>query len=99
MSEESIHADRRVRSEVHKEIQRQPSPSPQREGLATNMEGPSYANRDMKVERLRKQVTLLQRNAEKDKELLRCKDKREDECGVGDRNQKRDMRSPYPYRE
>lgn len=39
------------------------------------MEGASYANRDVEVERLREQVTLLQRNVEKDKELLRHKDK------------------------
>ena len=75
MSKESVHANRRVRYEVHKETQQQLSPPPQRERSATNMEGPSYANRDMEVERLRKQVALLQRNAEKDKELLRRKDK------------------------
>ena len=39
MSEESVHVDRRVRSEVHRETQRQPSPPPQGEGPATNMEG------------------------------------------------------------
>ena len=39
------------------------------------MEGPSYGNRDVEVERLREEVELLQRNPEKDKELLRRKDK------------------------
>ena len=75
MLEESIHTDRRVRFEVHRETQQQPSPPPQGKGSATNMEGPSYANRNIKVERLRKQVALLQRNAENDKELFRRKDK------------------------
>ena len=37
------------------------------------MEGPSYANRDVEVERLREQVALLQRSAENDKELLAVK--------------------------
>ena len=114
MSEESVHADRHVRSEVHKETQQQPNPPPQGEGSATNMEGSSYANRDVEVERLRKQVALLQRNAKKSKELLRRKDKelhhqrrlsltpshsRGDEHGVGDRNRKRDKRSPHPHGE
>ena len=39
MSEESVHVDQHVRSEVHRETQRQPSPPPQGEGPATNMEG------------------------------------------------------------
>ena len=73
--EEFVHVDQCVRSEVHKETQRQPSPPLQCEGSTTNMEGASYANRDVEVERLREQVTLLQRNVEKDKELLRHKDK------------------------
>lgn len=38
------------------------------------MEEPSHAHRDMELERLRKRVALLQRNAERDKELLCCKD-------------------------
>nr|POF02063.1 hypothetical protein CFP56_18186 [Quercus suber] len=67
--------DRHVRSEVHVETQQPPSPPPKREGSATNMEGLSYANRDIKVEKLKEQVALLQRNAEKDKELLRRRDK------------------------
>lgn len=37
------------------------------------MEGLSYANRDVELERLREQVALLQISAEKDKELLHCK--------------------------
>ena len=37
------------------------------------MEGPSYANKDMELERLREQVALLQRNVKKDKELLHRK--------------------------
>ena len=73
--EEFVHVDQHMRSEVHKETQRQPSAPLQCEGLTTNMEGVSYANRDVEVERLREQVTLLQRNVEKDKELLRHKDK------------------------
>ena len=59
-------------------------------------------------------MAVLQRNAEKDKELLRRKDKelhhqrrlspasshsRGDERGVGDRNRKRDRRSPHPHGE
>lgn len=74
------------------------------------MEGLSYANRDVEVERLREQVALLQRNAKKDKELLRRKDKelyhqrgpsptpsrsRGDECRGEDRSRKRDQRSPH----
>ena len=63
---------------------------------------------------MKEQVVLLQRNAEKDKELLHCKDKelhhqrrpspepshsRGDERGVGDMNKKRDRRSPHYYGE
>ena len=59
ISEEFVHVDRRVRSEVHKEIQQQPSPPPQGEETATNIEGPSYYNRDGEVERLKEQVALL----------------------------------------
>ena len=59
---------------MHRRTQQQPSPPPQHEGSATNIEGPSYANRDVEVERLREQVDLLQRNVEKDKELLCRKD-------------------------
>ena len=51
-----------MRFEVHKETPLQPSPPPQGEGLATNMEGPSYASKDGEVARLREQVALLQRN-------------------------------------
>ena len=66
--------DRRVRYEVHMETQQQPSPPSQCEGSASNMEGLSYANRDVEVESLREQVALLHRNVEKDKEMLRHKD-------------------------
>ena len=48
-----------MRFEVHKETQRQPSPPLQRKGSATNIEGPSYANRDVEMERLKEQVALL----------------------------------------
>ena len=67
--------DQRVRSEVHKENQQQPSPPPQGERTATNIEGLSYYDRDGEVERLREQVALLQRNSEEDKELLHRKDR------------------------
>ena len=70
ISEESVHVDRRMRSEVHVKTQRQPSPPPQHEGLATNMEDLSYANRDMEVEMLREHVALLERNVEKDKDCF-----------------------------
>ena len=59
ISEEFVHVDQRVRSEVHKEIQQQPSPPPQGEETTTNIEGLSYYNRDGEVERLREQVALL----------------------------------------
>ena len=74
-SKEFVHMDQRVRFEVYKENQWQPSLPPQGEGTATNTKGMSYYNRDGEVDRLRKQVALLQRNAEKDKELLWRKDK------------------------
>ena len=66
------------------------------------------------MERLKEQVALLQRNAEKDKELLHRKDKelhhqrrpspepshsRGDKRGVGDMNKKKDRRSPHYYGE
>ena len=112
--EESFHMDRCMRYEVHKKTQRQPSPPPQGEGLATNTEGPSYANRDVEVESMREQVALLQRNMGKEKELILRKDKelhhqrraspapnhsRGDERGMGDRNKKRDRRSPHSHGE
>ena len=59
ISEEFVHVDRCVRSKVHKEIQQQPSPPPQGEETTTNIEGPSYYNRDGEVERLREKVALL----------------------------------------
>ena len=59
-----------MRPKVHVETERPPSPSPQREGLATNMKELSYANRDIEVEKLREQVALLQRKAEKDRVAL-----------------------------
>ena len=103
-----------MRFEVHKETPLQPSPPPQGEGLAINMEGPSYASKDVEVERLREQVALLQGMWGKDKELLRHKDKklhhqqkpsptpshsRGDEREVGDSNKKRDKRSPHSHGE
>ena len=75
VSEVSVHVDQRVRPDVHVETERPPSPSPQHEGSATNIKELSYANRDIKVEKLREQVALLQRKAEKDKELLCRRDK------------------------
>lgn len=59
ISEESVYVDRRVRSEVHKETSWPPSPHPQEERSATNIEGPSYSSREKEVERLREQVALL----------------------------------------
>ena len=59
ISEEFVYVDRRVRFEVHKEIQRQPSPPLQGKETATNIEGSSYYNRDGEVERLREKVALL----------------------------------------
>ena len=59
ISEEFVYEDRRVRFEVHKEIQRQPSPPLQGEETTTNIEGPSYYNWDGEVERLREKVALL----------------------------------------
>ena len=73
ISEESVHVDRHMRFEVHRGTQRPPSSPPQREGSTTNMEGLSYANRGVELERLREQVALLQISAKKDKELLHCK--------------------------
>ena len=85
----------------------------------TNTKGLSSFNRDAdgegegEVERSREQLALLQRNTERDKELLHCKDKelhhwrgpspapshsQGDECVVDDRNRKRDKRSPHPAR-
>lgn len=114
ISEESIHVNQRVRSEVHKETQQQPSPHLQEERSATNTKGPSYSSREREVERLREQVAMLQKEVERNEELLRRKDKklhhqrgpsptpchsRGDECVVGDRSRKRDRRQPPPHRE
>ena len=93
-----------MRFEVHKETLLQPSPPPQGEGLATNMEGPSYASKWLCCKGM----------WGKDKELLRHKDKklhhqqklgptpshtRGDEREVGDSNNKRDKRSPHSHGE
>jgi len=74
ISEESMHVDKRIRSEVHRGTQQPPSPPPQCERSATNVEGPSHAYRDKELERLREKVALLQRNVERDKKLLHRKD-------------------------
>lgn len=72
--EESIHMEQRVRSKVHKEAPWLPSPRPQGEQSSTSTDDPSCSNREKEVERLREQVEELQREAEKDKELLYRKD-------------------------
>lgn len=74
ISKESIHVNQRVRSKVHKETQLQPSPLLQEERLAINTEGSSYSSREREVERLRQQVAMLQRETERNEELLHRKD-------------------------
>ena len=63
-----------MRSKVHKEAPLPPSPHPEEERFATNIDGPSHSSKEKEVERLREQVVVLQREAERDKELLHCKD-------------------------
>nr|POE67922.1 hypothetical protein CFP56_68752 [Quercus suber] len=59
ISEEFVHMDRHVRSEVHKEAPRPPSPRPQEKKFATNTDSPSHSSREIEVERLREQVAML----------------------------------------
>ncbi|KAF3944825.1 hypothetical protein CMV_028740 [Castanea mollissima] len=112
ISEESIHVDRCLQSEVHKKTQRQHKPYLQEKRSATNTEGPSYSSKDREVERLKEQVVMLRREAERNEELLRRNDEellhqrgpspmpshsRGDKHVVGDRHRKRDKRQ-FPYR-
>ena len=59
VSKESVHVDRHVNSEVHKEAPPPPSPCPQEEWSATSTDSPSHFSREMEVERLREQVAVL----------------------------------------
>lgn len=114
ISEESIHVDRCLWSEVNKETKKQPNPHLREERSATNTKGPSYSNRDREVEKLRERVEMLWREAERNEELLRRKDEelfhqresslvpshsQDDERNGEDKYRRRDKKQPPPHGE
>ena len=114
ISEEFVHVDQHLRFKIHKETKKQPDLHLREERSATNIEGPSYSNRDREVENLREQVAMLQREVERNEELLWKKDEellhqigpslasshsQGDEHDMGDKYRRQDRKQPPCHRE